>query len=80
VRQNWWRQPDTYPAFLRQADEHRYLGAVGILGGGAYLLTCLGSVVQMQQLVDVAVGLGGLILAPIWYVGFGIVMITWSRS
>lgn len=57
----------------------RFLGAVGILGGGAYLLACLGSVVQMQRLVDVAVGLGGLILAPVWYVGFGIVMRTWSR-
>jgi hypothetical protein len=45
---------------------------VGILGSCLYILVFLGSVVQKQIIVDIAVGVGGLILAPIWYIWFGL--------
>ena len=45
---------------------------VGIFGSCLYILVFLGSVVQKQLIVDIAVGVGGLIIAPIWYIGFGL--------
>jgi hypothetical protein len=45
---------------------------VGILGSFLYVLVFLGSVVQKQIIVDIAVGVGGLIIAPIWYIWFGL--------
>jgi hypothetical protein len=45
---------------------------VGIIGSCLYILVFLGSVVQKQLIVDIAVGVGGLIIAPIWYIWFGL--------
>ena len=45
---------------------------IGIFGSCLYILVFLGSAVQKQLIVDIAVGLGGLIIAPIWYIWFGL--------
>jgi len=45
---------------------------IGILGSCLYILIFLGSVLQKQLIVDFGVGLGGLIIAPIWYIWFGL--------
>jgi len=45
---------------------------IGILGSCLYFLVFLGSVVQKQLIVDIAVGVGGLIIGPIWYIWFGL--------
>jgi len=47
---------------------------VGILGGSLYILVFLGSILQEQLIVDIAVGVGGLIIAPIWYIWFGLAL------
>lgn len=58
----------------------RPLAAVGVLGGGLYLLLFAGSLLHAPLLVDVAVGVGGLVAAPVWYVWSGAVLIRKSRS
>jgi hypothetical protein len=45
---------------------------IGIFGSCLYILVFLGSVVQKQLIVDIAVGVGGLIIAPIWFIWFGL--------
>jgi len=47
---------------------------IGIFGSCLQILVFLGSVVQKQLIVDIAVGVGGLIIAPIWYIWFGLVI------
>jgi len=47
---------------------------VGILGGSLYIFVFLGSILQEQLVVDIAVGAGGLIAAPIWYIWFGLAL------
>jgi hypothetical protein len=44
---------------------------VGIFGSCLYILVFVGSSFQKQLIVDIAVGIGGLIIAPIWYIWFG---------
>lgn len=46
-------------------------GAAGI-GGAGYLLLFGASLAQIPLLVDISVGLGGTLLAPVWYIGSGI--------
>jgi hypothetical protein len=48
----------------------RYLCYVGILGSCLSILIFLGSTIQKQRIVDIGVGMGGLIIAPIWYIWF----------
>jgi|WetSurMetagenome_2_1015567.scaffolds.fasta_scaffold05789_6 hypothetical protein len=45
---------------------------IGIIGSCLYMLVFLGSLFQKQLIVDIAVGVGGLIIAPIWYIWFGL--------
>lgn len=52
----------------------RPLAAVGVLGGGLYLLLFAGSLLRMPLLVDIAVGAGGLIAAPVWYIWSGLIL------
>jgi hypothetical protein len=66
-------------ALRRRRRLPRPLVAVGVLGGGLYLLLFAGSLLRMPLLVDIAVGAGGLIAAPIWYVWSGLVLIGKGR-
>jgi hypothetical protein len=45
---------------------------VGILGSILQFFVFLGSVNQKQMIVDIAVGVGGLVIAPVWYIWFGL--------
>ena len=49
---------------------------VGIFGSCLYIFVFIGSVVQKQLIIDIAVGVGGLIIAPIWYIWFGLAIKT----
>lgn len=47
---------------------------VGIAVGVAYWLVVAGFVLDVQVLVTIAAALGGIILAPIWYIWLGLVL------
>jgi hypothetical protein len=53
----------------------RGLALIGACGGVLYLLLFAGSLAQLPLVVDVAVGLGGLLVAPVWHVGTGLALI-----
>ena len=57
----------------------RLLAGIGACGGGLYVILFAGSLAQAPLLVDVAVGLGGLVIAPVWYIWSGFVLIGLSR-
>lgn len=59
---------------LRRRLLPRPLAVIGTCGGGLFLLLFLGSLLRSALLVDVAVGLGGLVVAPFWHVWTGVVL------
>jgi hypothetical protein len=56
----------------------KWLAILGLLGALVSELTFLGMVFHIARLVDLAVGLGGMIIGPIWFIGLGIRMIRAS--
>jgi len=65
-------------AALRHRLLPRALGAIGVAGGVLFLLLFAGAVVRSPRLVDIAVGLGGLVVGPLWYIWAGFVL--WNRG
>jgi len=57
---------------LRTTAFPRMLGYVGIAVGVLYMLIVAGQVLAIQSLIAVAAGLGGVVAAPIWFIGTGI--------
>jgi hypothetical protein len=49
----------------------KFLNYLGILVGIAYWLVVVGFVSNLEMLVTVSAGLGGIILGPIWYIWIG---------
>lgn len=47
---------------------------VGLAAGVAYGLVVAGNVLSIPTLIAIAAGLGGIVLAPIWYIWTGIVL------
>ncbi len=47
---------------------------VGLGAGIAYALVVAGTVLNIQVLIMVAAGLGGIVLGPIWYIWTGVVL------
>jgi len=47
---------------------------VGLAAGVAYALVVAGNVLSIPVLIAVAAGLGGIIIAPIWYIWTGVVL------
>jgi hypothetical protein len=58
----------------------RALGTVGIAGGVLYILVFLGSLSRTPWLIDLAVGLGGLVVGPLWYIWTGFVLGNRGRA
>jgi Domain of unknown function (DUF4386) len=56
----------------------KWLAILGLLGALLTELTFLGTVFHIARLIDLAVGLGGMIIGPIWFIGLGIRMIRTS--
>ncbi len=50
------------------------LSYIGMLGGMLHILVPIGTVFNIQILVTIAAGLGGIILGPVWYIWLGIIM------
>ena len=50
------------------------LAYIGLAGGIAYALVVAGPSLQFPILSSVAAGLGGIILAPIWYIWTGLIL------
>ena len=50
------------------------LSYIGMLGGVLHILVPIGTVFNIQILVTIAAGLGGIILGPVWYIWLGIIM------
>jgi len=53
----------------------RPLGYLGLAGGILYFLVFLGALLRRTLLVDLSVGVGGLLLGPVWYIWMGFVLI-----
>lgn len=52
----------------------------GILGGTCFILTVLGNVTGISVLVMIGMGLGGLIIVPLWFISFGILLIKRDQA
>jgi len=59
---------------LRGGQLPTVLAYVGLAGGIVYLLALASSLLQLPILVAITAGLGGVILAPIWYIWTGLVL------
>jgi hypothetical protein len=73
-----WALVSNYGA-LRARLIPKPLAYIGLLGGGLFELVFLGAAVQAPLLVDVSVGLGGLLVGPVWYIWIGIVLRAAAR-
>jgi hypothetical protein len=56
----------------------KWLAILGMLGALINELTFIGIVFHIALLIDLAVGVGGMIIGPIWFIGLGIRMIRAS--
>ena len=61
-------------AALRHRLLPRVLGYVGVVGGVLFLLVFVGALSRTAWLIDFAVGLGGLVIGPLWYIWTGFVL------
>ncbi len=50
----------------------KLLAYIGIGGGIAYILVVFGQVLQIQWLIAIVAGVGGVILIPLWYIWLGL--------
>jgi uncharacterized protein DUF4386 len=57
---------------LRGGPWPRPLAYVGIGGGIAYVLVVFGQAFQIQLLIAIVAGVGGVILIPLWYIWLGL--------
>jgi len=51
------------------------LSALGVLGGALFELVFLGTIFHVRLLIDIAAGLGGVIVAPIWFISLGALLL-----
>jgi Domain of unknown function (DUF4386) len=58
----------------------RALGYTGVVGGILLLLVFMGALFRSPRLIDVTVGLGGLLIGPVWYFWVGFVLRRAGRS
>jgi hypothetical protein len=56
----------------------KWLAILGLLGALVNELTFIGMVFHIALLIDLAVGVGGIIIGPIWFIGLGSRMIRAS--
>jgi hypothetical protein len=52
----------------------RWLGAVGVAAGALLFAGMLGYAWQLRALVVAAVGVGGAVLAPVWFASLGVLL------
>lgn len=57
---------------LRKGAFNRFLNLVGIATGTFYMLLVIGNAFGIEWLLRVSLILGGVLLAPIWFIGMGI--------
>ena len=58
----------------------RVLGYIGVVGGVLYFLVFLGALSRTAWLIDFAVGLGGLVVGPLWYIWTGSMLRNRGRA
>jgi hypothetical protein len=63
---------------LRTAAFPRVLGYLGIAVGILYGLVVAGNYLGIPQLIAIAAGLGGVVAAPIWFIGLGATLLRGS--
>ncbi len=52
----------------------KILAIIGILGGILYILVAAGFILDHTMLIAISAGLGGIVIAPIWYIWIGFVL------
>jgi hypothetical protein len=67
-------------AALRHRLLPRALGTIGVVGGVMLLLVFAGALTHSPWLIDFAVGLGGLVVGPLWYIWTGFVLRNKGRA
>jgi hypothetical protein len=56
----------------------RWLAILGLFGALVNELVFIGMVFHFALLIDLAAGVGGMIIGPVWFIGLGIRMIRAS--
>jgi hypothetical protein len=51
-----------------------WLGIIGCVGGGGFLLVFLGMILHVGMLVDISAGIGCVVVAPLWNLGLAWVL------
>ena len=67
-------------AALRHKLLPRALGTIGVIGGVVLFLVFMGALMRSPRLIDVAVGLGGLVIGPVYYFWVGFALRRAGRS
>ncbi|MDQ1145984.1 hypothetical protein QE429_002811 [Bacillus sp. SORGH_AS 510] len=58
----------------------KIISIFGIVGGICFIFTVLGNVTGISVLVMIGMGLGGLIIVPLWFISFGILLIKQDQA
>jgi hypothetical protein len=61
-------------AALRHRLLPRTLATIGVIGSVLFLLLFAGALAHSPWLIDFAVGLGGLVIGPLWYIWTGFIL------
>ncbi|MEH7094884.1 hypothetical protein [Neobacillus vireti] len=55
--------------------KQKFLSVIGWIGGSCFILTVIGNVTGISLLVMIGMGLGGLVVVPLWFVLYGTILI-----
>lgn len=64
----------TFGSMTLKRKKQKVLSVLGMLSGGCFLITVLGNVTGLSILVQIGMGLGGLLLIPAWFIYNGILL------
>lgn len=70
----------TLGAMTLKRKKQKLLSILGMLSGSCFIITVLGNVTGLSFLVQIGMGLGGLILVPAWFISNGILLLKGMQT
>jgi hypothetical protein len=61
-------------------NEKKYLSILGMLAGLLFIFTVIGNVTGISLFVMIGMGLGGLVLVPMWFIISGVILLKRNRQ